>query len=282
MRAGRTGRSAAWTAALSSTLVALVLLLVPATASARKTAIEFFARVGRVQISCAIYDGYAGGHEALCEQLGRRRVAIARLTPEGAVLACESRHPSTTTCEVGNAGDRTPTFRRGHRVAVGRFRCVVLRTGVRCVVAATGKGFLFGPHGTSAVGGATIRPAPLRLESFLSPDRKVWCTISTGGSPSANCGTEPAPPTHSAQVDSSGKVTLCSVLKLEYPGGSHAPNGCYQNWDAQLPVLAVGQEDEMGGFRCVSEPDGITCTVIAGAGAGKGFRVSAAEAVEVT
>jgi hypothetical protein len=258
-------------------------LVAPTAASAHpRTAIEFFARVGRVQISCAIYDGYAGGHEALCEQLGSRRVAIARLTPEGTVLTCESRHPSTSTCEVGNAGERTPTFRRGHRVSVGRFSCAVLRTGVRCVVAATGKGFLFGPHGAAAVGGATIRPAPLRLESFLSPDRKVWCSISTGPSPSANCGTEPAPPTHSAQVDRSGRVTLCSVLKLEYPAGSHAPNGCYQNWDPQLPVLAVGQEDELGGFRCASAANGITCTVIAGAGAGKGFRVSAAEAVEVT
>jgi len=256
-------------------------LAAPTPASARVTAREFFARGAGGHVSCAIYDGYAGGHEALCEEISARRVALARLTPEGTVLTCESRHPRTSTCEVGNVGERTPTYGYGHGVSVGRFRCTVLRAGVRCVVAATGRGFLFGRHGTGAVGGASIRPAPLRLESFLSPDRKVWCSILAGPPASAGCGTEPTPPTHSAQVDANGEVTLCSVSKLEYPGGSRAPNGCYQNWDPHLPVLAVGQEVELGGFRCVSAANGITCTVISGAGAGRGFRVSAAEAVEV-
>jgi hypothetical protein len=270
------GRRTSFTVAV---LAGVLVGLCPAGASARATAKEFFARNTKAHISCFVADGFAGEHEAGCEQLSSRRIVLARLRADGTVVTCESRHPTTSTCEVGNPGERTPTFGYGHRVAVGRFRCVVLRTGVRCVIGATGKGFLFGPRGTVAVGGAILRPAPRHLESFLSPDRKVWCSLGTGNG--ASCGTEPAPPTHSAGVDANGKVSLCNVLKLEYPGGSHAPNGCYQNWDPNLPVLAIGQEAEFDGFLCVSAANGITCTVEFGSGSGKGFRVSATEAVEV-
>jgi hypothetical protein len=71
------------------------------------------------------------------------------------------------------------------------------------------------------------------------------------------------------------------VLQLEYPNGAHVPAGCYQNWVKTLPILQYGQETEFGGFRCTSAPTGITCVTVAGAGAGKGFRVSSTEAVEV-
>jgi hypothetical protein len=183
-----------------------------------------------------------------------------------------------SSCEVGNAGERTPTFGYGHTVTVGRFRCTVLHTGVRCVVTATGKGFLFSATRTSAVGGATVRVAPLHLSSFLSPDKKVWCDI---GASAASCGTSPEPPTRSGEVKTDGQVTICTVSQLEYPDGAHVPAGCYQNWDTSLPILRYGQETEFEGFRCTSATNGITCVTVAGARAGKGFRVSGTEAVEV-
>lgn len=46
-------------------------------------------------------------------------------------------------CNIGNSGeDPVPDYKYGDEVTVGRFRCRVLRSGVRCVVTKTGKGFV--------------------------------------------------------------------------------------------------------------------------------------------
>lgn len=119
------------------------------------------------------------------------------------------------------------------------------------------------------------KPGTLHLREFLSPDRKVWCTGRT-------CGTYPEPPTRSAEIDSNGTVTICSVPQLIYPPGGHVPEGCaLQNWNADAPILKYGQRTEQYGLRCTSATNGITCTVVAGAGKGKGFRIDASKAVEV-
>lgn len=265
-------RLARWVA---TCLVAVLGTLTWASvAIAHRTSAEFFARSSHAHISCAIYDGHGGIAEAICEDLGPGRVAHVTLRPDGTILTCSSSNVQANSCEVGDAGERTPTFGYGHVVTVGRFRCTVLHTGVRCILIATGKGFLFSGTRTSAVGGATARVAPLHLSGFLSPDKKVWCGIGTS---TVSCGTYPAPPTRSGEVNAAGKVTLCTVLQLEYPNGAHVPAGCYQNWDTSLPILQYGQETEFGGFRCTSATNGITCVTIAG----KGFRVSGTEAVEV-
>lgn len=118
------------------------------------------------------------------------------------------------------------------------------------------------------------------LTEFISPDKKVWCLIHQ----EAMCGTYPTPPTHSAFLDASGRVDLCSVEKLEYPNGNGPPLGCFQNWFSKSeppPTLAVGDRTTLGGFQCTSGADGITCTKSAGAGKGHGFRISKDEAVEV-
>ncbi len=83
-----------------------------------------------------------------------------------------------------------------------------------------------------------------------------------------------------ARVNTAGHVSICSVPQLEYSPGAHVPNTCFQNW-AEPVVLGDGQQTELDGFRCSSATNGITCTVVAGAGKGKGFRVNADEAVEV-
>ena len=119
----------------------------------------------------------------------------------------------------------------------------------------------------------------LHLAQFLSPDHKVWCLLSGPGqeyNPSS-CGTHPEPPTWAAFMDSHGKVELCFVSGKEQvePG---APPSCYQNW-GNPPILHYGQVDELGGVRCTSAVNGITCVKVTGLGRGSGFRVSKDEAV---
>lgn len=65
------------------------------------------------------------------------------------------------------------------------------------------------------------------------------------------------------------------------PPGGHVPLGCFQNWNKNAPILRYGQSDLYDGIRCTSTPNGITCTVVAGTGKGKGFRINKDEAVEV-
>jgi hypothetical protein len=105
---------------------------------------------------------------------------VAELDVTGLVTTCEEHRPSGS-CNVGNAGERTPTFAYGRRVTVGPFTCQVLHTGVKCTVMSSGKGFVMRRTTVRPVGGATTRPAPLHLSNFLSPDRKVWCGIGEGG-----------------------------------------------------------------------------------------------------
>jgi hypothetical protein len=85
------------------------------------------------------------------------------------------------------------------------------------------------------------------LDDFLSPDRKVWCDMSSSPIFCATGGGSPA-------------------------GSDGSPA---QNWDSGAPVLRDGQETESGGFRCSSAANGITCIVLAGHGANKGFVISA-------
>ena len=129
----------------------------PAASAATRHAAEFFARNPQGTVSCAIYSGYAGVTQTLCESYSRSREAKTTLSASGRVSVCIGHNPTKDTCNLGNAGENAPTLGYGRRVAVGRFRCSVLRRGVKCTVAASGKGFLFNPKGTVAVGGAHIR-----------------------------------------------------------------------------------------------------------------------------
>lgn len=84
-------------------------------------------------------------------------------------------HPTSRggNCE-GNPGERAQTLGYGRQSTGGGFRCQVLHRGVQCTVVSTGKGFLMGRNKVVAVGGASIRLAPLHLSEFLSPDRQAW------------------------------------------------------------------------------------------------------------
>jgi hypothetical protein len=109
----------------------------------------------------------------------------------------------------------------------------------------------------------------LHLASFLSPDRKVWCSISTAQSLCATGRPGLANPhQRAATLYSDGRVTLCDVPVPSLRAV------CIQNWDFSAPILMVGQETEMDGVLCKSGTNGITCTLTSGPGAGKRFLVS--------
>jgi hypothetical protein len=117
-----------------------------------KNAIEFFARTRHGTASCAMYYLYAGSTAAFCESFRPGRESKATVNGRGKVSICVSRETRSDRCGLGNAGENTPTFRVGRKVTVGPFRCAVRREGVRCVVIASGKGFLFSPARAVRVG----------------------------------------------------------------------------------------------------------------------------------
>jgi hypothetical protein len=101
--------------------------------------------------------------------------------------------------------------------------------------------------------------AVVQRDGFLSPDRGVWCQITTDGNDDAWCVSR-GTPQHGGRVRRDGTVILCN-----------APV-CTQNWDTRSPVLRAGQRSEVGGYRCAAGADAsITCTVIA---TGRGFAIS--------
>lgn len=247
--------------------------------AATRTAAEFYAPRA-LGMECGMY--LDGVH---CQSMRTRHnfAQVAEMRPNGTVTVCSTHRLNPNTCDLGNAGEHTPTLSRGKRITVGPFRCQILRTGVECTVISTGKGFLMSRKKVVSVGGASFRPAPLHLGNFLSPDRKVWCGL---GEARAFCGAglsglHETFPLSLAQLERGGKVTICFITERKEPPAGHAPEGCLQNWDEKAPILRYGQETELEGIRCRSATDGITCTEVAGAGTGRGFRVSSSEAVQV-
>jgi hypothetical protein len=91
-------------------------------------------------------------HEAFCESFRPKRESKARVGVHGKVVICISSNTSADSCGLGNAGVGTPTFGYGRRIQIGRFRCVVRRTGVECTVISSGRGFLFTPVSAVRVG----------------------------------------------------------------------------------------------------------------------------------
>ena len=136
---------------------ALVALVVPSGASAVQGAAEFFARGNGLNgVSCAIYDGYGGGPVALCSYVTRKTQAKATLRPNGSVVLCRTHKITSNRCGLGNVGEGAKTYGVGKTVTVGRFACTIQSGGVRCVLSASGKGFIFGTKQLRAVGGATV------------------------------------------------------------------------------------------------------------------------------
>jgi hypothetical protein len=141
-------------------MVAIAALLgLPASgAKAVEGAAEFYVHSPRgTSVECAIYDGYTEQPEALCERVTRHYQSKAILRPDGTVVLCRTRSLRSARCELGNAGERSPTYRPGKKVTVGRFECTVVVGGARCAVSKTGQGFLLAGERLRGVGGASVR-----------------------------------------------------------------------------------------------------------------------------
>jgi len=103
-------------------------------------------------IACGMFDG-AKNREVVCQS----RVPPQKVTLDhtGRVTICRDPTPSNTSneCGIGDAGEnKVPALAYGRHIIVERFRCDSLVTGVRCVVTATGKGFLINRDGVRRVG----------------------------------------------------------------------------------------------------------------------------------
>jgi hypothetical protein len=214
----------------------------------------------------------------------------ATLDAKGHDVFCRDPGGRDTHCGLGNRGeDQIKTLGFGKHVTVGRFRCQTQRTGVTCVVRSSGKGFLISRSRLVAVGGASVSQAPLSLEQFLSPDHRVWCGLGetsfcgSGVVVSSTGRFEEVFPLSLAELKPGGEVRICFIAerKPPPPGFHGPPEGCLQNWNEKAPVLQYGQQSERDGVLCTSAPNGITCVENSEPAKGKGFRVSAGEAVEV-
>jgi hypothetical protein len=125
----------------------------------------------------------------------------------------------------------------------------------------------------------TRRPdGALHLQSFLSPDRKIWCVIENLGSDHKAVCSSKSKPRRSATVHRDGQVELCT----ETTGKPHPVEDfiCFENWDPRAPVLAYGRRNQASGFRCTPERNGMVCITFTSAGTRNGFRINLNEAVE--
>ena len=76
-----------------------------------------------------------------------------RMNAAGRLKICRDRTPNDphNDCNLGNAGRGIPTLAYGRQITVGRFRCLSRRTGIRCTVIRSGKGFLISRSGVRRV-----------------------------------------------------------------------------------------------------------------------------------
>jgi hypothetical protein len=124
--------------------------------------------------------------------------------------------------------------------------------------------------------GSRLKAGPwfraLSYNPVVSPDRNIYCSFEIVTYPNfeAHCGT--LSPVHSARLLLDGTLTICD-------GNS----GCLTGINRQQPhVVPYGQADEWNDFHCSSTSNGMTCTVIGGKAAGKGFLINAGGVTPVT
>lgn len=119
--------------------------------------VEFYDRSLSRTIGCDMANMPRFDVKVVCQGYSSGSVQMATLGSGGQVTVCTQPQLSASgICNLGNLGDRTPTYGVGRQITVGPFRCQVLRTGVQCTVASTGRGFLFGAATVGAVGSAPI------------------------------------------------------------------------------------------------------------------------------
>ena len=135
-----------------------------------RESLEFYAEQPgtRYKLQCAIF---ASLGEAFCTSFPPRE-GKATVDADGNVVLCRAAQAAENVCLVGNIGEGAPTLKVGRHVNVGMFRCSVLRGGVKCVVRATGKGFVFNSHRARAVGGASVERTGARARPAAADRRR--------------------------------------------------------------------------------------------------------------
>jgi hypothetical protein len=99
-----------------------------------------------LRVSCELYDDHTttGSYVYCWVGLGRPGMPHVRMGPDGRLDRGRKQ-----TLPTGLGGHTLPY---GKRVTAGRFRCTSQRSGLRCIVIRTGKGFVFDNHGATRVG----------------------------------------------------------------------------------------------------------------------------------
>lgn len=100
---------------------------------------------------------------------------------------------------------------------------------------------------------------------FLSPDHKVWCTLSKYGSSTNQVDCASKDNKHGAELRHSGFLRICSVPPMDV---------CTQNWGGtETPTLTAGQQLNVNDFHCAIEASAVSCAIASGTNQGKGFKV---------
>jgi hypothetical protein len=246
----------------SLTLIALalaVLISVPPSASAHRQAaqpesLEFYAAQPgtRYKLQCAIY---AGLGEAFCTSFPPRE-GKATVDADGNVVLCRAPKGAENVCLVGNVGEGVRTLQTGQHVSVGTFRCSVLRSGVKCVVRASGKGFLFSFRRERAVGGASVETTGRRARPPLGASRVLHARAATA-TRSKSCGTVRIDKEEKARLTISVGSPACSEMRMIAKDYNHprnakptvTPSTTSVNTPSTLKAGAVGGFFQ-GNFGC--------------------------------
>jgi hypothetical protein len=101
-------------------------------------------------IGCGMYDD-SSFRSVDCQSYSPSLSQKVKMDAGGRLTICRDRG-TQNRCNIGNAGEGTPTLGYGKQITVGRFRCQSLRSGMRCTVVRSGKGFLISRSGVRRVG----------------------------------------------------------------------------------------------------------------------------------
>jgi hypothetical protein len=101
-------------------------------------------------IACGMFDDSSYRY-VNCQSYDAKLSQTVKLNRSGRLAICQDRG-TRNRCNIGNPGEGTPTLSYGKQITVGRFRCLSLRSGMRCTVIRSGKGFLISRAGVRRVG----------------------------------------------------------------------------------------------------------------------------------
>lgn len=115
-------------------LALATVILAAAAAPAANGAVAWIKSPSK-NIACQMSHRYAGQTSVTCQTY--RTAKSVTLRANGTLRVCRG-----VSCIGDPPVDRTATLRYGVSKRVGPFRCSSIRAGMRCVVIATGRGFL--------------------------------------------------------------------------------------------------------------------------------------------